>query len=65
MAKGYKKLESENERLREASIAILNKKENKGLAMAHGSNAEGLIGVEKFLKGLSFWDTQSLSQCRF
>lgn len=51
---GYEKLKSENERLREVN-SYLNK-ENKGLHKVIEVMQRAFDRVEKFLKGLSFWD---------
>ena len=53
-ANGYKKLKSENENLREVN-SYLNK-ENKGLHKVIKTMQRAFDKVEKFLKGLSFWD---------
>ena len=50
----YKKLESENENLREVN-SYLNK-ENKGLHKVIETMQRAFDKVEKFLKGLRFWD---------
>ena len=53
-ANGYKKLKSENENLREVN-SYLNK-ENKGLHKVIETMQRAFDKVEKFLKGLRFWD---------
>ena len=50
----YKKLESENENLREVN-SYLNK-ENKGLHKVIETMQRAFDKVEKFLKGLNIWD---------
>lgn len=51
---GYEKLKSENENLRQVN-SYLNK-ENKGLHKVIETMQRAFDKVEKFLKGLSFWD---------